>query len=236
MTATSLAPAADKAEEIRPSLDPKFPRVVKIMICSSVSGGFGWDFPQYFVLRVYIVRGLASAKAVDDYDDVDLQNFENYPEGSDKDVSGAWHKKDVLGVSAILMVQVVDEVITELNDGIARNKVTMHFEEIIDADDVKPPKLSGGSIKFNNLLHISASTDVVPAVKKRQTNYGDLLDKDHGFVLGGFMRSIHGEDYILSLLCEEKDPEDLMIKADINDEPRESWTTDLIAEPKSKKI
>ncbi|RZC61659.1 hypothetical protein C5167_023403 [Papaver somniferum] len=52
MTATSLAPAADKAEEIRSSLDLKFPSVVKIMICSSVSVDFGWDFPQYFVLRV----------------------------------------------------------------------------------------------------------------------------------------------------------------------------------------
>ncbi|XP_026412007.1 B3 domain-containing protein Os01g0234100-like isoform X1 [Papaver somniferum] len=48
MTAASSAPAADKAEEIRASLDPKFPSVVKIMIRSSVSGGFWLGLPSIF--------------------------------------------------------------------------------------------------------------------------------------------------------------------------------------------
>ncbi|KAI3894434.1 hypothetical protein MKX03_003839 [Papaver bracteatum] len=40
--------AADKAEEIRASLDPEFPSVVKIMIRSSVSGGFWLGLPSRF--------------------------------------------------------------------------------------------------------------------------------------------------------------------------------------------
>ncbi|KAI3868770.1 hypothetical protein MKW98_008855 [Papaver atlanticum] len=40
--------AADKAEEIRASLDPEFPSLVKIMIRSSVSGGFWLGLPSRF--------------------------------------------------------------------------------------------------------------------------------------------------------------------------------------------
>ncbi|MCL7037763.1 hypothetical protein MKW94_007319 [Papaver nudicaule] len=47
MDAKSLAPA-DKAEEIRLSLDPDFPSLVKVMIRSSVSGGFWLGLPSKF--------------------------------------------------------------------------------------------------------------------------------------------------------------------------------------------
>ncbi|XP_026458751.1 B3 domain-containing protein At3g19184-like [Papaver somniferum] len=43
-----LMTAADKAEEIRASLDPEFLSVVKLMIRSSVSGGFWLGLPRIF--------------------------------------------------------------------------------------------------------------------------------------------------------------------------------------------
>ncbi|KAI3993537.1 hypothetical protein MKX01_002550 [Papaver californicum] len=154
MTATmSLAPAAERAEKIRLSLDPKFPSVVKIMIRSSVSGGFwlkdskftlvdedreaytakylprrlglsgGWKgfaiahnlvkgdalvlhLVESTKFKVYIVRAHTSAEVVDDDDDVDLQNLENNPEGSDKDGGMNMKKSKLCHPSIVLLGEV----------------------------------------------------------------------------------------------------------------------------------